>query len=378
MTAGAWIVTAVAGLACSWIVSPPTNTAGRAAWAALCIGFLASCGLLTFEHRAVLVVALPIAAVAAPLAVLRRHRAGRGTLEPAAVRGRVRMAVIGGMLFAFGVNVAVLNAEARWTWPVILLGAAIVAGALPFHRPTTETLRAAPADIRAPAVLLLGPALWMAVAKWTPSQAGGGVSATLPLLTLWLGAFLILSRGDLPRLCAAALLFATGQVTTTAALNPAEAATVAGAVSTPLVLVVLLLSKLERAANTRDFLELGGLASRAPRLSVALLAVVFWLAGTAAAVPARTLIELALAGRPLGSAWQAVREMWPVLVPHAIAVWGWTIVLRDLLVGPARSPLFPEPLRDRVTMPAAERPLEDLTATELAAIAGCAAIAVVL
>jgi hypothetical protein len=376
MTATSWLVTAAAGLICSWIVSPPISTAGRAAWAALGIGFLASASLLAFEHRAVLVVALPIAAVSAPLAVIRRHRAGAQTQEIPAARTRVAIAVIGGLLFAFGVNVAVLNPQSMWAGPVLVLGAALAAGVVPFHRPSTETVRAAPADIRAPATLMLGPALWMPLTRWAPTHAWIGQTGTLlPLLTLWLGAFLVLARGDLPRLSSATFLFVAGQVATASILTKETAFDVAVAVTAPLMLVVLLISKLERNSNTREVSELGGLARRLPRLSIALLAAVFWLLGTAAFTAPSLLIGIGLHGRETTSAWQTLREIWPVYIPHVIALWGWLVVLRDLLVGPDRLPLFPEPLRDRVTMPQADRALEDLTAKELVAVIGFAVVA---
>lgn len=375
MTAISWLITGIAGLACSWIVSPPVSTAGRAAWTALVIGFLASIALMVFDHRAVLVIALPIAALSAPLAVIRRNRSGSQTQEIPAARGRVGVAVLGWLLFALGANVAALNNQSQWATSVLLLGAALVAGVLPFHRPSTETLRATPADIRAPAVLMLGPALWLVLARWTQPHWSGSLTTVLPLLTLWLGAFLVLARGDIPRLSSAALLYAAGQTATAAVHMPGTAMSVAAAVSAPLLLVVLLLSKLERNSETRDLFELGGLAQRLPRFSVAFAAAVFWFVGTAASTPIRTLIELATAGRPMTSAWRMLAELWPVYVPHVVALWGWTTVLRDLLVGPVRTPLFPEPLRDRVTMPPAERPVADLTIGELAAVIGFAVIA---
>jgi NADH:ubiquinone oxidoreductase subunit 4 (subunit M) len=377
MTPLSWPVTATAGLICSWIDSPPVSTAGRAAWAALGIGFLGSVALLAFHHRAVLVIALPIAAVSAPLAVIRRHRAGAQTQEIPAGRRRIVLAISGALLFAFGVNVAVLNEESTWARPLLILGAAIVGGIVPFHRPSTETLRAAPADIRTPAILMLGPALWIPLARWIPPAAWGSLSSTLPLLTLWLGAFLVLARGDLPRLVSATYVFVTGQIAMTALAGPGLVMPVAGSITAPLMMVVLLISKLERNSGTREVAELGGLARRLPRLSIALLAALFWLLGTAAAPATRTLIEHALQGRPLTTMWAAIREVWPVYIPQVVAVWGWLLVLRDLLVGPDRTPQFPEPLRDRVSAPQADRPLEDLTIRELAAIIVFAVVAAV-
>jgi hypothetical protein len=377
MTPLSWLVTAAAGLICSWIVSPPISTAGRAAWAALGIGFLASVSLLAFDHRAVLVVALPVAAAAAPLAVIRRHRAGTQTQEIPAARRRIVLAVTGALLFAFGVNIAVLNEESTWARPLLILGAAIVAGVLPFHRPSTETLRAAPADIRTPVILMIGPALWIPLARWIPPSEWGGLSATLPLLTLWLGGFLILAKGDLPRLASATFLFIAGQAATTAVAASRPGVAIAGSITAPLMLVVLLISKLERNCSTREVSELGGLARRLPRLSIALLAAVFWLLGTAAGPATCMLIGRALHGRPLTTVWQALREIWPVYVPQMLAVWGWLLVLRDLLVGPDRSPQFPEPLRDRVSVPQANLPLDDLTTSELAALIAFIVIAMI-
>jgi len=375
MTEASWLILAAAGLVSSWIVSPPVSTAGRAAWTALAVGFVAAACLLIFDHRAVLVLALPLAVASAPLAVIRRHRAGVQTQEIPAGHRRIQVAVAGAFLFALGVNIGALNPDAQWAGAVLAAGGLLVAGLLPVHRPSTETLRAAPADIRAPAVLMLGPALWMALARWSPPHAFSGVSPVLPLLTLWMGAFLVLARGDLPRLSAAALLFAAGQVGMAARGSAPLAASVAASLTAPLMLVVLLLAKLERNAETRDFSELGGLAVRLPRFSMALLATVFWLVGTAAATPLRTLLALALNGRTPVSAWNAVGETWPVFVPHIVAVWGWLIVLRDLLVGPARLPMFPEPLKSRMSTPLPQRPLVDLSWREVAAIGGFAAIA---
>jgi hypothetical protein len=375
MTASSWLVTAAAGFACSWIVSPPVSTAGRAAWAALTIGFFATASLLAFDHRAALVVALPVVVASAPLAVIRRHRAGVQTQEIPAAHRRLWIGAFGTLLFALGVNIATLNPEAQWAGPVLVLGAALVAGILPFHRPSTETLRAAPADIRTPVLLLLGPALWMALVHWMPQRSFSGYSSLLPMLTLWLGAFLVLARGDIPRLSTAALLYAAGQVGMSAVGSTVVAANVAAATTAPLLVVVLLLAKLERSSETRDLSELGGLALRLPRYSIALLVAVFWLIGTASATPLRMLLTLALNGQLPTSPCNAFREVWPVFMPHVIAVWGWLIVLQGLLVGPARSPLFPEPLRDRVSMPPADRPLEDLSTKELAALIGFAVIA---
>ncbi len=363
-----WFATGAAGLACSWIVSPPASTAGRAAWAALVLGFLASAGLMAFDHRAALVLALPIAALSAPLAVIRRHRAGSQTQEIPAARGRVVAVLLGTLLFALGVNVAALNPAATWPESVLALGAALIAGVLPFHRPVTQSLRNAPADIRAPAVLMFGPALWIALARWTPHPAWSGLATLLPLLTLWLGSFLILARGDLPRLASATVLFATGQVATASIFSTSAASAVAASLTAPLMLVTLLISKLERNSGTREISELGGLARRLPRLSIALAAAVFWLLGTAVLAAPQSLMAASLHGRPTTSAWQALGEIWPVYVPQVIALWGWLLALRDLLVGPERSLLFPEPLRERVSTPQADRPLEDLTAREFAAV----------
>jgi len=375
MTALSWLVTAAAGLGCSWIVSPPNTTAGRAAWAALVIAMLATAGLMTVDHRAMLVVALPLAAAATPLAVIRRHRAGSQTQEIPAARGRVVIAIVGAFLFALGVNLAAIDDESRWAGALLLTGAALVGGVLPFHRPSTECLRAAPADIRAPALLTLGPALWISIARWAPSTVS--VGATLPTLTLWLGSLLVLARGDLPRVCSAAFLFAAGQVALAAVSGPQAAMAVAGSLTAPLMLVVLLLSKLERNSGTREVTELGGLARRLPRFSVALAVAVFWHVGTAALPSCRLLLEIAVSGRAEVSIGQLLRDAWPVYVPMVIAVWGWLLLLRDLLVGLPRSPLFPEPLRDRVATPQADRPLDDLTARELAAVIAFALIALV-
>ncbi|QDT54491.1 hypothetical protein Pan44_25240 [Caulifigura coniformis] len=378
MTELSWLATAAAGLACSWIVSPPNSTAGRAAWTALVIAFFATVCLMTLTHRAALVIALPLAAAATPLAVIRRHRAGSQTQEIPAARSRVVIAIIGAFLLALGVNVSALSERSPWGAAAALTGAALVAGILPFHRPSTECLRAAPADIRAPALLMLGPGLWISLARWLPAQSAGSIGATLPILTLWVGALLMLARGDLPRICSATFLFAAGQVAFAAVSGAKSAMAVAGSLTAPLMLVVLLISKLERNSGTREVSELGGLARRLPRLSLALTAAAFWLVGSAALPGCRTLLDIAISGREEISIGRLVGDAWPVYVPFVMAVWGWLLLLRDLLVGLPRSPLFPEPLRDRVATPQADRPLDDLTTIELAAVIGFSVTAMVI
>jgi hypothetical protein len=372
-------VIGVAGLVASWRLLPPTSRASRAAWVMIGIGASVAIGLQWVDHRALLVLGLPIVAAASPAAFWRRTRASQADLSTVIAARRLNWSMVGVVLFLFGVTQAAVRPQSDWPLWFALAGAICVGGFAPVHRPVTELIRHAAADIRMPLILLLGPLTWAVLAKWFSHEAAArfGSHSTLllagPMLSLWLGALLILSRGDLGRLSAAAFLFAAGQSGIATTMSLSAGMEVITAQAAPLLLVTLLMAKLERMAGTHETAELGGLAHQVPWFAAALAVSWMWFCGVAGLAPLR----------PLWTAWIqqevgrfSVTNIWPLLVPQVIAVWGAVRFLDDLLLGTPRAPMFPEPLRDRAPASPATQLLTDLTGGECAMLGVLAAIGI--
>lgn len=374
---GPWLLSllCIAGLGVSFSFHPPRSMASRAAWLMIAIGAAVAIGLQWADHRALLILGLPIVVAAAPGAVWRRTRGSQDDLPLLCAIRRLNWSMAGVLLFLFGVTQTAWRPEAQWPLWFTLAGTLILGGFCPVHRPATELIRHASPDLRPAITLLMGPLTWAVLAKWFSRDAAmrlGSQSSLLfagPLISLWLGALLILARGDLGRLSAAAFLYAAGLAGTAMCFSTVVAIEVITALAAPLFLVVLLMARLERMTGSRETGELGGLLTRIPRFSIAFALSWMWFCGIAGLAPLRPLWTAWIVSEMPTDGRFRFTQLWPLLVPQIIVVWGTVRFLEDLLFGVPRIPTVPEPLRDLMPAAPINQNLVDLTLGECAAVA---------
>jgi NADH:ubiquinone oxidoreductase subunit 2 (subunit N) len=203
----------------------------------------------------------------------------------------------------------------------------------------------------------------------------------LALLTQWLGAFLILARGDLSRLTAAIVLMASGQIAG-AVLLPASAGSgvawlVSAGLIVPVAAIASLLAWLQQTYGSHEFNDYHGLSRVLPRFSAALTVAVLWFCG----VPLLSVFPglWAIWMHRIPFAGLETFALWIVLVPQLIAAWGGLRILDGLLLGEPRLPKMPEILNDRIEIHGGIRlPDRDLERPELSAAAILVAIGLLL
>jgi formate hydrogenlyase subunit 3/multisubunit Na+/H+ antiporter MnhD subunit len=272
---------------------------------------------------------------------------------------------------------------APWSGVPMIVGFSLLTGCLPFHRPVATALRQVPPAMRVMFYLSATAAMWAGVVRFlVPLMATsiadlGWLLRPLAVLMLWLGALLVLSRGDLPRLIAAAVLYASGLLAVPLALtggaaHDATRLLLAGQIPL-LCAVIVLLGWVQMSFDSIDFSEFGGLANLLPRFSTALTVCVLGLCGAPllSVFPGLWTAWISIASvQAAGADGVLDVSLWQMLIPQLIAVWGWVRILDGLLRGAPRTPAMPSVLIDRVEIiPASTTPPRDLSARELAAIA---------
>lgn len=294
-----------------------------------------------------------------------------------AIRERLQVGSTSG-----GIGSEVWLQLAPWAGVPLVLGFGLLTGCVPVHRPIATAVRQLPPSLRVLFLATVMVVFWgAAVRVFFPLAAGtlsdlSPVLRSLAMLTFWLGSLLVLGRGDIPRLTAAAALQLSGLIGMTLTLPgghglDAARLLIAGALPA-FVAVALLLSWLEASFDTLDFLEFSGLAWVLPRYSMLLTFCVLWLCGLPlmsvwpGVWSSWTATTIAHGNGPEGLAGVT---LWTLLIPMLIGFWGWLRLLDQILLGASRTPAMSAVLMDRVeVIPASGSRPRDLLRREMWAV----------